>query len=285
MNKVAFVKDKKLLCGITHKDGSARVQLVCKENEFYKLITEFYKATKLPVIINTSLNLKGIPIAKDKEDVLNIFYDLDVDAAVIGNTILIKKRVYYKSEDKLYKINAYDTEKVKKAVEFIEDLYKDRKRDQGTDFISHPLDVVDIIQNEFNVHLNDDYIIIALLHDALWIDFENTKRKIIENFGEDIYTKVEKLTKPHILEQRKKKVDDSKIFFEKISKLNNELLIIKFADRLNNLREVQFSSKEKQDRFRKETYEMYVNLLIKNKKEDIFGKIYNIFKLEKDKIN
>ena len=92
MNKVAFVKDKKLLCGITHKDGSARVQLVCKENEFYKLITEFYKATKLPVIINTSLNLKGIPIAKDKEDVLNIFYDLDVDAAVIGNTILIKKK-------------------------------------------------------------------------------------------------------------------------------------------------------------------------------------------------
>ena len=63
------------------------------------------------------------------------------------------------------------------------------------------------------------------------------------------------------------------------------MLIIKFADRLNNLREVQFSSKEKQDRFRKETYEMYVNLLIKNKKEDIFGKIYNIFKLEKDKIN
>ena len=63
------------------------------------------------------------------------------------------------------------------------------------------------------------------------------------------------------------------------------MLIIKFADRLNNLREVQFSSKEKQDRFRKETYEMYVNLLIKNKKEDIFGKIYNIFKLEKDRIN
>ena len=61
-----------------------------------------------------------------------------------------------------------------------------------------------LFKNEFNVHLNDDYIIIALLHDALWIDFENTKRKIIENFGEDIYTKVEKLTKPHILEQRKK---------------------------------------------------------------------------------
>ena len=80
---------------------------------------------------------------------------------------------------------------------------------------------MDIIQNEFNVHLNDDYIIIALLHDALWIDFENTKRKIIENFGEDIYTKVEKLTKPHILEQRKKKVDDSKIFFEKMCGLVN----------------------------------------------------------------
>ncbi|MBO4616098.1 MAG: hypothetical protein J5717_01990 [Lachnospiraceae bacterium] len=92
MNKVAYVKDCELLAGCSHKDNSARVQLVDDSGEFFKLLQAFEKMTNLPIILNTSLNMKGIPIARDKEDAIDIFEKLDVDAAVIGNSLLVKRR-------------------------------------------------------------------------------------------------------------------------------------------------------------------------------------------------
>ena len=160
-------------------------------------------------------------------------------------------------------------------------MYKDRKRDQGTKFIHHPLEVVNILQNEFNIEMNDDYIVIALLHDALWIDFEITKQNIINEFGNEIYKKIEKFTKPHILEQREKRVDDNKKFIETISEFNDEMLYIKLADRLNNLREVKFSNEEKKQRFIKETNDLYVELIRQRKNKKVFKNIYNIYMNEK----
>ncbi len=55
---------------IVHKDGTSRVQTVSQNQHpgLYMLLREFYKATGCPMIVNTSLNIKGQPIVNDLED-------------------------------------------------------------------------------------------------------------------------------------------------------------------------------------------------------------------------
>ena len=53
-----------------HVDGTSRVQTVSKHDNphYYKLIKEFYKKTGCPMLLNTSLNIKGKPIVNSEED-------------------------------------------------------------------------------------------------------------------------------------------------------------------------------------------------------------------------
>ena len=55
---------------ICHVDGTSRVQTVSKEDNpnYYRLIKEFYKETGCPMVLNTSLNIKGQPIVNDEND-------------------------------------------------------------------------------------------------------------------------------------------------------------------------------------------------------------------------
>jgi carbamoyltransferase len=90
MNKVAYVRSPQQLAGVAHIDGSARVQLVTSSCPFYPLLKVLDEKYGLPVIINTSLNKKGKPIIRSKGQAIDAFYSLEADAAVIGNTLLIK---------------------------------------------------------------------------------------------------------------------------------------------------------------------------------------------------
>ena len=72
---------------ITHVDGSCRVQLVAHDNPVYRdLLTAFYALTGCPVLLNTSLNLAGIPIAAFPENARELFHDSRIDAMVVGDT-------------------------------------------------------------------------------------------------------------------------------------------------------------------------------------------------------
>jgi carbamoyltransferase len=55
---------------ICHVDNTSRVQTVSKEDNpgYYKLIKEFYEKTGCPMVLNTSLNIKGHPIVNTKQD-------------------------------------------------------------------------------------------------------------------------------------------------------------------------------------------------------------------------
>ena len=78
---------------ITHVDFSARIQTVCKKNnfKFYKLLKEFKKLTGCPMIINTSFNIRGEPIVNSPQDALRCFMQTNIDVLVIGNYLLFKK--------------------------------------------------------------------------------------------------------------------------------------------------------------------------------------------------
>ena len=59
-------------------------------SKFYRLISEFYKITKIPVLLNTSFNLNGQPIVADPEDAIKTFYTCGLDYLVMGNYIVSK---------------------------------------------------------------------------------------------------------------------------------------------------------------------------------------------------
>ena len=77
---------------VTHVDYSARIQTVHKETNpiFHKLIEEFEKITKCPVLVNTSFNVRGEPIVCSTTDAFNCFMGTDLDVLVCNNFILYK---------------------------------------------------------------------------------------------------------------------------------------------------------------------------------------------------
>jgi carbamoyltransferase len=76
------------LPAITHIDGSCRIQTVGDKNPvFKKLLEEFYSLTKCPLLLNTSLNLAGKPIAGYPETAIELLKNTSLDCAVVGNTI------------------------------------------------------------------------------------------------------------------------------------------------------------------------------------------------------
>jgi carbamoyltransferase len=90
----ANVKDdkKRVIPAVTHVDGTARVQIVSKtaNPRFWDLISEFENITGVPVLINTSFNLKGEPIVCSPEDALVDFQRSQLDILVLENYLLEK---------------------------------------------------------------------------------------------------------------------------------------------------------------------------------------------------
>ena len=83
---------KKAVPAVVHVDDTCRVQSVSKnKNErFWKLISEFKKLSNIPVLLNTSFNIKGQPIVNDIEDALKCFKKYKIDILVVDK-YLIKK--------------------------------------------------------------------------------------------------------------------------------------------------------------------------------------------------
>jgi len=83
---------KEKIPAVIHRDGTARVQTVSvKENpRYYKLLKEFEKLSGVPVLLNTSFNLKGEPIVCSPEDALSSFYGSEMDVLVMGNFLIEK---------------------------------------------------------------------------------------------------------------------------------------------------------------------------------------------------
>jgi carbamoyltransferase len=83
------VTQKDNLKSITHVDGTCRAQTV-SEGHFFKLLTKFYEITGCPVLLNTSLNNSGKPIAGHIKNAVEEFATKNIDALVVGNKIYHK---------------------------------------------------------------------------------------------------------------------------------------------------------------------------------------------------
>ena len=83
---------RRVIPSVTHVDGSARPQTVEKEVNplYWRLIDEFGKRTGVPVIMNTSFNLRGEAIVNTPTDAIRTFFSSGMDALVLGSFLVEK---------------------------------------------------------------------------------------------------------------------------------------------------------------------------------------------------
>lgn len=86
---------KNQLPGITHVDGTARVQAVSVESEpfVHKILLEVEKRIGFPIVVNTSFNVNGEPIVESPFDAIETFLKTHIDSLVIGNCIVDKNKL------------------------------------------------------------------------------------------------------------------------------------------------------------------------------------------------
>ena len=97
MTKINSVRPewRSRLPSITHIDGTARLQTVSKKNNvlFHKLLKEFEKIAGVPIVINTSFNVNGEPMVLSPKDAIRCFMTTGIDCLIMGDFILIKKKL------------------------------------------------------------------------------------------------------------------------------------------------------------------------------------------------
>ena len=149
----------------------------------------------------------------------------------------------YDKAKKLYK-NQDELDIISKAYDFAAMKHEGKKRLSGDDYITHPLEVANIL-----VDLNSDYITIvcALLHET--VNHTDTDiKEIYDAFGDEVGDIVKSISKINRLELRDNQ-DSSAAYLRKILVGLSEdvrVLFIKLADRLHNMRTLDFLPPEDQ---------------------------------------
>lgn len=81
---------KNKIPAVVHNDGTARAQVIYKEHDefLYKLLKAFEVKSGIPILINTSLNVRGKPIDESPQDALSSFFTSGIDYIVLGNFLV-----------------------------------------------------------------------------------------------------------------------------------------------------------------------------------------------------
>lgn len=144
---------------------------------------------------------------------------------------------------------------IKDAIEFMKEKHKGQMRDQGTPYYTHPLEVSNILKSK---GFSKKHQIVGLFHDLLE-DTNTTFEEIEKLTDNETAIAVKLLTKEngYIMKEYIKRISENEIAKN-----------VKLADRLHNLRDSLYNTKEFRKKYIKETEEWYTNLA----KDTIFEK-------------
>ncbi|MDY5874436.1 MAG: RelA/SpoT family protein [Bacilli bacterium] len=160
--------------------------------------------------------------------------------------------------DKLREYNPCEVEIVKRAFDYADNLHAGQMRQSGEPYISHPLNVAYILAD---MHADRDTICAGLLHDTLE-DTNITKEDIAHDFNQNIANLVDgvtKLSKMNFSSKQDQNYANTRKIITGITE-DVRIIIIKLADRLHNMRTLQFKSEFKQKENALETMEIFVPL-------------------------
>lgn len=162
-------------------------------------------------------------------------------------------------EGLLEKVRSYsqdaDLEILKNAYHFSREAHCSQKRSEGSPFIKHPLAVAYILAD---MRMDASSIAAGLLHDTIE-DTGSTIEDIGEIFGKEIAFIVKALTKLSKMEFKTQKEAQAENFRKMLLAMSEDVrvILIKFADRLHNMRTLQHLPENKQQRIAAETIEIY----------------------------
>lgn len=163
-----------------------------------------------------------------------------------------------------------------KAFSFAVDAHQDQKRKSGEAYISHPLEVVWILVEEMEVN-DPETLAAAVLHDTVEDVPEVTQQVISELFGKNVEAIVEGCTKiSHFSGNRQTfyNLVHRKIFSRAASRI--EIMLIKLADRLHNLRTLHSMPQHKRQKIAEETLNVYAPIAQVLGLYDLKREFYNL---------
>ncbi len=163
--------------------------------------------------------------------------------------ILSKIQKLYDEQDKVLLLKAYD---------YAFNAHANQKRASGEPYFIHPCAVADILME---LGLDASTIAAALLHDVIE-DTPVSEEDILREFGKEVLELVSGVTKLEKIEFKSKEDADAENFRKIFLAMAKDLrvIIIKLADRLHNMRSLNFLSIERQKRMASETLEIYAPL-------------------------
>lgn len=155
-------------------------------------------------------------------------------------------------------IPSHDSEVLQKAYEFAAHHHRHQKRKSGEPYITHPLEVADILTS---LRLDIHSITAAILHDTVE-DTEATVEDITREFGPQVAELVDGLTKISRIKFRSTQEKLAENFRKMIVAMAKDLrvILIKLGDRLHNMRTIGHMPMEKAVRIADETLEIYAPL-------------------------
>jgi guanosine-3',5'-bis(diphosphate) 3'-pyrophosphohydrolase len=162
----------------------------------------------------------------------------------------------------LDKVHSYNSDRdldiLKRAYHFSREAHCSQKRSEGSPYIKHPLEVASILAE---MRMDPASISAGLLHDTIE-DTGTTIEDIREIFGKEIAFIVKALTKLSKVEFRTKKEAQAENFRKMLLAMSEDVrvILIKFADRLHNMRTLEHLPESKRQRIAAETLEIYAPL-------------------------
>ena len=142
-----------------------------------------------------------------------------------------------------------DMDKIERAIEYADAKHRNQRRKDGSPYIIHPLAVAEIVTE---MGLDIDAVLGALLHDCIE-DTDASHEEIEKLFGPTVAELVEgvtKLTRANFSSSEQAQMENLRKMFMAMSK-DIRVVLIKIADRLHNMRTMQYQTPEKQIRDRK----------------------------------
>ena len=164
-------------------------------------------------------------------------------------------------EDLINLVKSYNPDEVeiiKRAYYYADNLHTGQRRQSGEPYITHPLNVAYILAE---MHADRDTVCAGLLHDTLE-DTHVTKEDISNDFNHEVAALVDgvtKISKLNFSTKQEQNVANTRKIITGITS-DVRIIIIKLADRLHNMRTLQFKSEFKQKENSIETMEIFVPL-------------------------
>ncbi len=156
-------------------------------------------------------------------------------------------------------LTKFDEKLIRKAFDFASIAHNNDLRASNEPYITHPFAVANILATE--IPFDDVSVACGLLHDVVEDNSEYTIYIIKKNFGEDIAIIVDGLTKIKYL-FKGTDINQSENYRKLLMSVAKDIrvIIVKFADRLHNMRTIEFLHPDKRKRIAKETLEIYAPL-------------------------